>query len=55
MNTGATLLWAFFAGLAFWCAVIWFGSLSIAAGLFAIIIAGILFIAGTDATYQEGK
>lgn len=55
MNAGHILLCALIAGIAFWCVVIWLGSLSIAAGLFAIIIAGILFIAGTDATYQEGQ
>lgn len=55
MTAGHILLCAFLAGIAFWCAVIWFGSLAIAAGLILTIIAGILLIAGTDATYQEGK
>ena len=55
MSFGATFLCAFLAGIAFWSAVIWLGSLAIAAGLLAIICMGILLIAGTDATNQEGQ
>ena len=55
MSFGATFLCAFLAGIAFWSAVICIGSLAIAAGLLAIIIAVILLIAGTDATHKEGQ